>query len=272
MAPPSPSLPSDPLPLDKASRPAGAFVLPANPASVALARRNVRALLCAWQLRDDVCDDALLVVSELVTNAVRYSGGDEIVCTLGYSAQRLRIEVEDQVKGCSRPTRMCPSAEDQSGRGLLLVGGVSTGWGVRETAGGTGRVVWADLPTEADEPGGTAAELFAAAADCFAAESEPHGSGPRARETEPPSPSPLSQVEPVAEPSAARPLPSAPVWPEAGRGSRAGGANQTPGGQIPSPREARAASPVEFPLKTAYASAGGRGHPPAEGAVSHAHR
>ena len=148
MAPPAPLLPSEPLPLEKSPQPAAAFVLPATPASVAVARRNVRALLRAWGLRDEVCDDALLVVSELVTNAIRYACGDEIMCTLRCSAPLLRIEVEDQIRGRTSPTRMCPSPDDQSGRGLLLVGGMSTDWGVRETAGGTGHVVWADLPTQ----------------------------------------------------------------------------------------------------------------------------
>ncbi|WP_162467242.1 ATP-binding protein [Streptomyces cavernae] len=196
MAPPSPLLPSDsspllpsdPPPLEKSPQPAGTFVLPAAPASVAVARRNVRALLGDWGVPEDVSDDALLVVSELVTNAIRYAGGDEIACTLRHSPQRLRIEVEDQIQGCTRPTRLCPSPDDQSGRGLLLVGGVSTDWGVRETAEGAGRVVWADLSTTEHPESDADAE-------------------PDAR------PAPASAVESAAEPDA-RPAPESAGEPE----------------------------------------------------------
>ena len=50
------------------------FGLPATPASVGQARENVREILDAWGAGRELCDDAVLVVSELVTNALTHTG------------------------------------------------------------------------------------------------------------------------------------------------------------------------------------------------------
>ncbi|MFJ3308869.1 ATP-binding protein [Streptomyces sp. NPDC086549] len=132
------------------------FVLPATPASVATARRGVREVLTGWGADEDACDDAAVVTSELVTNAVTHSKSDRIVCRLHSTAHRIRIEVEDQNRGTTLPTPGQPDPDDQSGRGLLLVDALSEEWGVTGAPHRSGRIVWADLTSGTDTPPATA--------------------------------------------------------------------------------------------------------------------
>src|ERR1044072_4526385 len=64
--------------------------LPATPASVGQAREHVRQILDAWGAGRELCDDAVLVVSELVTNALTHTGSDRVVCRLGLDGLRMR--------------------------------------------------------------------------------------------------------------------------------------------------------------------------------------
>lgn len=130
---------------------AGVFGLPAVPVSVAEARRNVRLLLSEWGVGREICDNAVLVTSELVTNAVTHTESDLIVCRLRTAGDRLHMEVEDQNRSRALPARRQPKPDDQGGRGLLLVGMLSSDWGVRDAPQGTGRIVWAELPTDATD-------------------------------------------------------------------------------------------------------------------------
>ncbi|WP_320783637.1 ATP-binding protein [Streptomyces sp. CRN 30] len=158
---PGPRIPAAP----PETRHSGTFDLPATPASVGPARRAVRALLDAWGVDDDTGDGAVLVISELVTNVLTHTGSVRIVCRLHRAGGRLHIEVEDQNGGGPRPARRQPGDDDQNGRGLVLVGALSRNWGVRDTAHGSGHVVWAELacaddgpsPVETEPPATTAA-------------------------------------------------------------------------------------------------------------------
>ncbi|MBQ0825473.1 ATP-binding protein [Streptomyces sp. RG38] len=89
-------------------------------------------------------DDAVLVVSELVTNAVQHSHGREVTLTLSLRGSCLRIDVHDGVPG-HRPTPRNPSAEDEHGRGLMLVQAIAVArqgsWGV----GDDGASTWREL-------------------------------------------------------------------------------------------------------------------------------
>ncbi|MEW2115417.1 ATP-binding protein [Streptomyces sp. NPDC005474] len=127
------------------------FVLTATPASVGMARRKVRELLDLWNVGPDTCDNALLVTSELVTNALTHAASERVVCRLYLSAERLYIEVEDENRGRTLPARRRPEPDEQCGRGLLLVGVLTSDWGVRDAPDGSGRVVWAELPAEQAE-------------------------------------------------------------------------------------------------------------------------
>ncbi|MBB4895909.1 anti-sigma regulatory factor (Ser/Thr protein kinase) [Streptomyces olivoverticillatus] len=123
-----------------------AFHFPALNTSVAEARRRVLARLREWGIDEVACDDAQLVVSELFTNAVRHTDSDKVSCQLRINGARLRIEVADQGHTPTEPRARCSGADEESGRGLLLVGALSQAWGVRPDDSGRGRVVWADLP------------------------------------------------------------------------------------------------------------------------------
>ncbi|MEV4440821.1 ATP-binding protein [Streptomyces sp. NPDC049577] len=123
-----------------------AFHFPALNASVAEARRRVLARLREWGIDEGACDDAQLVISELFTNAVRHTDSDKVSCQLRVSGAALRIEVADQGYASTQPRARCSGADEESGRGLLLVGVLSQAWGVRPDDSGRGRVVWADLP------------------------------------------------------------------------------------------------------------------------------
>ncbi|MFJ2398746.1 ATP-binding protein [Streptomyces sp. NPDC087843] len=128
------------------------FALRAAPASVGVARRHVRDLLSEWGTDRETRDNAVLLTSELVTNALTHTASEWIVCRLHVALGPLHIEVEDQHRGWSLPAQRQPGPEDQCGRGLLLVGALSSDWGVRDTADGSGRIVWAVLPSRSGGP------------------------------------------------------------------------------------------------------------------------
>ncbi|MGW3157915.1 ATP-binding protein [Streptomyces sp. NPDC001089] len=155
MTPPSLPQPVVRLPGDEYPHRAGVFALRAAPASVGVARRHVGDLLSEWGVDPETYDNAVLLVSELVTNALTHTASEWIVCRLHIAQGPLHIEVEDQKRGWTLPSRRRPGPEDQCGRGLLLVGALSSDWGVRDTADGSGRVVWAVLPSREVDPAPT---------------------------------------------------------------------------------------------------------------------
>lgn len=119
------------------------FELAAHGASVGEARRHVRAHLRRQGCCDDTCETAVLLVSELVTNAVRHARSPLVKCSVGLEADEVRIEVEDQGEGGTPVAPVQAAADDMHGRGLYLVAALSQEWGVRERDGGPGCVVWA---------------------------------------------------------------------------------------------------------------------------------
>lgn len=130
------------------------FALPAHAESVCRARRLARARLDRWGTTDETLETAILIISELVTNAVVHAPGDHVMCELREENGRLHIAVEDQGFGPTGPQlhRVSDDAHDEHGRGLLLVDALSSSWGTRDTSGyGAGRVVWAELPHEAGQ-------------------------------------------------------------------------------------------------------------------------
>ncbi len=88
-----------------------------------------------------VCD-VLLVVSELVTNAVRYGTepGDFVVVALDTDTDRTRVEVHDTRR--RRPRRKPESVSRERGRGLFIVEALAT-WGLGERP--MGKFVWAEV-------------------------------------------------------------------------------------------------------------------------------
>jgi anti-sigma regulatory factor (Ser/Thr protein kinase) len=117
--------------------------LPSGHQAPGLARQATRDALVAWRLAH-VAETAVLIMSELVTNAVRHARGtDAIGLGLERTGTRLRIEVQD-ADACW-PRLRVPGQDDDSGFGCVLVDALADNWGVRETA--TGKAVWAELDT-----------------------------------------------------------------------------------------------------------------------------
>ncbi|MDH2392810.1 ATP-binding protein [Streptomyces sp. HNM0663] len=124
------------------------FELPARVEFVARARTLTGERLGGWGIGGEVRDTALLIVSELVTNAVVHTGGALVACELLMQAEYLRITVQDQGVAPTGP-HVCRVSDEERGRGLLLVETVSSAWGTYAAGTGAGRVVWAELPRAA---------------------------------------------------------------------------------------------------------------------------
>ncbi|MDT0448216.1 SpoIIE family protein phosphatase [Streptomyces hesseae] len=132
--------------------------LPADPALVATVRAAVARQLVAWGL-DEISFDIELLLSELVTNAVRYGGGP-IQVRLLYD-RTLTCEVSDT--SSTAPHLRHAATTDEGGRGLFLVARLSQAWGTRYTV--EGKVIWAEcaleMPAGKDgEPAGLALDAF----------------------------------------------------------------------------------------------------------------
>ncbi|MFD3440635.1 SpoIIE family protein phosphatase [Streptomyces sp. NPDC058685] len=114
--------------------------LPARLDAPARARARVFSLLGQWGTRDETRDEMVLLVSELVTNAVRFATGP-LTVRLIRSGNGLLCEVGDTGNGRPRLRRGDLLAD--GGRGLSVVHRLTTRWGVRWTD--TGKVVWAEV-------------------------------------------------------------------------------------------------------------------------------
>jgi anti-sigma regulatory factor (Ser/Thr protein kinase) len=110
-----------------------------TPEDVTRVRCQVRAVLVGWQVRDDVAEDALLVVGELSANAVVHARTPfRLVVRL--KPPLLRVTVEDGHVGAV-PLRTNPTQNQICG--LRLVNALALRWGWAEHA--TGKTVWAEF-------------------------------------------------------------------------------------------------------------------------------
>ncbi|TLS45016.1 PAS domain S-box protein [Streptomyces montanus] len=117
----------------------GDWTLPREPRSVGRAREYARGQLLSWGL-EPLVETAELLVSELVTNALRYGEGE---IRLRLLLDRTMVcEVWDA--GLVQPRRRRARDTDEGGRGLQLVGLLSAAWGSRRTP--RGKTVWFELP------------------------------------------------------------------------------------------------------------------------------
>ncbi|MCX4790753.1 MULTISPECIES: ATP-binding protein [unclassified Streptomyces] len=127
------------------------FTAPAVDVSVPQARHAVRDLLNRQgvPLDEDVAEGLLLIVSELVTNAVKHAAllSPELAVEVAVGAEWVRVSVEDNHP--YRPTALETDYAQTGGRGLLLVREITREAGgacdVEHTAGG-GKIIWAVLP------------------------------------------------------------------------------------------------------------------------------
>lgn len=120
--------------------------LDGDPDAPARGRHAVTAVLDSWGCDTDTRDNLLLVVSELVTNAVVH-GAEPIVVTMVRAPERIRVEVTDGADDSSPHTNRA-AADAENGRGLSVVTRLATAWGWRASPG-HGKTVWAELPLPA---------------------------------------------------------------------------------------------------------------------------
>jgi anti-sigma regulatory factor (Ser/Thr protein kinase) len=106
------------------------FDIPRDPTAPGHARRAIERI--ADQIGPDVVPDVKLLVSELITNSVKYGGDGQVTLKVDADdARRLRVEVVDQGVGFVPVARDRP-ATDVGGWGLHLVQTLSDRWGVYE--------------------------------------------------------------------------------------------------------------------------------------------
>lgn len=135
------------------------FTLPAEPGSAKQARDFTAGTLRRWGM-PELCPDALVVISELVTNAVRHARPPEPAALNGRrpfeiillgGPRRLLCAVTDP---CERsPVLQEPGYGAENGRGLHVVASLSDSWGWLPLGTG-GKAVWAALrrPVPVPEP------------------------------------------------------------------------------------------------------------------------
>jgi anti-sigma regulatory factor (Ser/Thr protein kinase) len=124
--------------------------VPCTTSGPALAREAVRINLPSHVL-PDVRQDAQLLTSEIVTNAVRHSGAtktDLIGLRLETTDERVLVEVEDVGEGFDKPQAL--PAPEVGGYGLHLVNAIAQQWGVREGVRPP-TVVWFELLVQVAE-------------------------------------------------------------------------------------------------------------------------
>ena len=119
--------------------------LPQTTDSVRRARRTIAAFLDPSDVPGSVVDDLLLLVSELVTNAVVHAGSPAVV-RLDADLERIKVAVADRDAGGSPGTGTEPDPTSSSGRGVLLVDRLAARWGVEPHC--EGKTVWFELPRE----------------------------------------------------------------------------------------------------------------------------
>lgn len=116
-------------------------LLPLGVHAVAVARHFVEMTLPGWGIQPDTVASATLVVSELVTNAVLYGHG---AASVGMRADGSSLTVEVAHGADSLPLARTTADDAEMGRGLHVIEGCCTAWGVRPQR--LGKVVWATLP------------------------------------------------------------------------------------------------------------------------------
>jgi anti-sigma regulatory factor (Ser/Thr protein kinase) len=126
------------------------IALNAGPAAASQARSLVRAAIRAWDVPVDP-DIAVVLTSELVTNALQHEAGETITFTITCVCDQLRVDVHDS-SPCMPVLEDAP-ADAEAGRGLMLVASLSADWGFYRTP--TGKAVYFKLMplTDPDEGG-----------------------------------------------------------------------------------------------------------------------
>lgn len=125
------------------------FSLAHDPGAVSAVRRRIRTVLTDWDLAADPAEDVLLVVSELLTNAIVHALPPATLRLSRCEVNRcraVRVEVTDMGPPTTNdlPAPRAPALDpDEHGRGLAIVTALASRCGVQAYSGGTNR--WAEL-------------------------------------------------------------------------------------------------------------------------------
>jgi anti-sigma regulatory factor (Ser/Thr protein kinase) len=116
--------------------------LPDGPEGASFARRAMARAAELWRLDRDMTETALLLVSELATNAIRH-GSPPVRLSLRLERDRLRVEVTDSSPAL--PELSHPSPDQVGGRGLQIVQQLAATWGASSSPRRLGKTVWFEL-------------------------------------------------------------------------------------------------------------------------------
>lgn len=120
-------------------------MLPHSTQSVRSARRRLGEDLARRGIADEVIGDASLVLSEIISNALKHArplSSGQIRVAWDLSSTSLELQVSDG-GGPTRPYLQTPTLSSLGGRGLGIVATLCSEWGVRQDVDGT--TVWATL-------------------------------------------------------------------------------------------------------------------------------
>ena len=115
--------------------------LSTGPAAASEARSQVLVAIRSWEISVDR-DAAVLLTSELVTNAIAHEVSDTITLAITCSPARLRVDVHDTSR--TFPVVVDAPGDAEAGRGLTLVAALSDEWGYYRTP--AGKAVFYTLP------------------------------------------------------------------------------------------------------------------------------
>jgi anti-sigma regulatory factor (Ser/Thr protein kinase) len=107
--------------------------LATGPAAAGKARSQVRAAIRDWGAPVDE-DVAVLLTSELVTNAIMHETGETVTLGIRCFRSRLRVDVYDTSRAF--PVATVAPGDAETGRGLMLVATLATEWGFYQTPAG----------------------------------------------------------------------------------------------------------------------------------------
>lgn len=117
-----------------------------DPANAAVVRRSIAADLTDRSVAPERIDDAVLVASELISNAVMHTAAhnldEDLDVAWEIESDSVLIRVVDASPDLPRPRST--NEDDTRGRGLAIVAALALDWGVRRTA--SGKQVWARVP------------------------------------------------------------------------------------------------------------------------------
>jgi anti-sigma regulatory factor (Ser/Thr protein kinase) len=122
-------------------------VLPRDESAPGRARAYLTDELHRLAVRPEAVEDAVLIASELVTNAYRHGRRGDVRLIVSLAAGTLRLTVADQTPYVPLPDAEDAEEDAECGRGLFLVELLSATWGHRPVGGNPecGTAVWAEL-------------------------------------------------------------------------------------------------------------------------------